>query len=246
MDFVQRAKALMKATAKSGAVKILPLAAAVAMSMGTANAAASFSANAIGLCQQGEQNGSLGITDLGTVGGVTGLKIFNPSGGSCFASGEGIAVLNTGMVGSSGGTFDANLEQLLVSFEFTGTMLINSEVSADYTWNLTLSINGGDAFASTGDLVASDGELVTSANVGPLVVDMTGVAGQTFTDWSLFLQMTGPPDEGSTPFFIAVSIPENSIDINAVNPTVGDVPEPGTIGLMIAGGVALLIRRRMV
>lgn len=238
MDFVQRAKALIKSTAKSGALKILPLAAAVAMSMGSANAAATFNAgSAISLCE----NGTLGFTDLGTTGGVTGLKIFNPSGGTCSASGSGSAFLSVGATGSSGGTFDSNLEQLMVSFEFTGTMLINSEVSADYAWSLTLSINGGDAFGTT-DGVANDGETVT----GNLLVDMTPVAGQAFSSWALFLQMQREDPEGATPFFIAVNIPDNSIDITGVTPRVGDVPEPGTIGLMIAGGLAFLVRRRMV
>ena len=243
MDFVQRAKALIKSTAKSGALTILPLAAAVAMSMGSANAAATFNAgSAEGLCD----NGTLGFTDLGTTGGVTGIKIFNPSGGTCSASGSGSAFLSVGGVGTSGGgTFDANLEQLMVSFEFTGTMLINSEVSADYAWSLTLSINGGDAFGLI-DGVANDGELVSSANVGALVVDMTSVAGQAFNSWALILQMERNDPEGATPYFIAVNIPENSIDINGVTPRVGDVPEPGTIGLMIAGGLAFLVRRRMV
>lgn len=239
MDFVQRAKALIKSTAKSGALKILPLAAAVAMSMGSANAAATFNAgSAFALCE----NGTLGFTDLGTAGGVTGIKIFNPSGGTCSASGSGSAFLSVGATGTSGGgTFDSNLEQLMVSFEFTGTMLINSEVSADYAWSLTLSINGGDAFGQA-DGVANDGETVT----GNMLVDMTPVAGQSFTSWALILQMQREDPEGATPYFIAVNIPENSIDITGVTPTVGDVPEPGTIGLMIAGGLAFLVRRRMV
>jgi len=238
MDFVQRAKALIKSTAKSGALKILPLAAAAAMSMGSANAAATFDAgSAISLCQ----NGTLGFTDLGTTGGVTGIKIFNPSGGTCSASGVGTAELNVGAVGASGGgTFDANLEQLMVSFEFTGTMLINTEVSADYAWTLSLYINSGDAFGQA-DGVANDGELVS----GSFLVDMTAVAGQQLQSWALILQLLRD-DPGDTPYFIAVNIPDNSIDITGVTPRAGDVPEPGTIGLMIAGGLAFLVRRRMV
>ncbi|MBL8221125.1 MAG: PEP-CTERM sorting domain-containing protein [Bryobacterales bacterium] len=216
----------------------MPLAAAVAMSMGSANAAATFNAStAQDLCD----NGTLGFTDLGTTGGVTGIKVFSPSGGTCSASGSGSAFLSVGAAGLSGGTFDANLEQLLVSFEFTGTMLINSEVPADYAWTLSLFINSGDAFGTT-DGVANDGETVS----GSLLVDMTPVAGQSFDSWALILQMQREDPEGATPFFIAVNIPENSIDITGVTPTVGDVPEPGTIGLMIAGGLAFLVRRRMV
>lgn len=230
MDFVQRAKALIRSTAKSGALKILPLAAAAAMSMG----AATFDpGQAFSLCD----GDTLEFQSTGTVGGVTGIKIFNSSGGSCSASGNGSVFLSAGAGGFGSGTFDAALEQLEVTFEFIGYALI-SESPTDYEWRLAVDINSGGAF---GDIsgIANHLDLVSSS----LMIDVSGLAGQTLTQWTVLLELTKTDPEESF-IDLAVQIPQNSIDINGVAP-LADVPEPGTVMLMVAGGMAFLVRRRM-
>lgn len=236
MDFVQRAKALLRSTAKSGALKIMPLAAAAAMSMG----AATFDpGTAFSLCD----GDTMQFQSTGTVGGVTGIKIFNSSGGSCSTSGNATEVfLSAGAAGFGSGTFDAALQQLEITFEFIGSAFI-SESPTDYSWTLAVDINSGGAFNDiTG--VANSGELVSSATTGPLLIDMTNLAGQAFTTWSAILTLTkNNPEESFVD--LSVQIPQNSIDINGVTPLVEDVPEPGTVMLMVAGGMAFLVRRRM-
>ncbi len=235
MDFVQRAKALLRSTAKSGALKIMPLAAAAAMSMG----AATFDpGTAFSLCD----GDTMQFQSTGTVGGVTGIKIFNSSGGSCSASGIGDVILSAGAAGFGSGTFDAALQQLEITFEFIGSAFI-SESPTDYAWTLAVDINSGGAFNEISG-VANSGELVSSATTGPLLIDMTSLAGQAFTQWSALLTLTkSNPEESFVD--LSVQIPQNSIDINGVAPLVEDVPEPGTVMLMLAGGMAFLVRRRM-
>lgn len=228
MDFVQRAKALLKSTAKSGALKILPLAAAAAISMGTAHADATFATDGFTFCP----DGALSMTNTANIGGVTGVKLANASGSSCSAFGDAGASLSVGGSGSGIGTFPTNMTQLLVSYDFN----VVSQSSLFIDWSLDVTINGITQGTSGG---TSGGQVTGSFNF-----DLTqlGAAGQNFNDWSIFL-LASTFDEVSDS--LTITIPENSIDVDGVRGTVDEVPEPGTVGLVFVGGLAYLVRRRI-
>ncbi|MFN7936004.1 MAG: PEP-CTERM sorting domain-containing protein [Bryobacteraceae bacterium] len=244
MDFVQRAKALIKSTAKSGALKILPLAAAAALSMGSGQAAATFETGlAIPFCN----GGSLVLSNTANIGGVTGLKIANSSGGQCADAGIGSAFLSVGAAGSGSGVFDAALTQLAVTFDFTG-FATEGNNPTEFGWDLSVSINtsaGSVSGSAAGN--ASNGSVISSADnaIGPILIDMTSVQGADFLNWSVFLGISASAIEGEPLVTVGVQIPENSIDVNGVRTNVDNVPEPGTLALMFVGGMAYLVRRRM-
>ena len=229
MDFVQRAKALLKSTAKSGALKILPLAAAAAMSMGTAKADASFNAgSAFTFCADGTLNAS----DTANIGGVTGLKLANASGSSCSVFGDAGAFMTLGASGSGLGDFPTNMTQLLIGYDFNATSQSNLFIS----WSLDVTINGFQQSTSGG---TSGGQVTGTFNYE---LSDLGAPGATFSDWSVLLTVSTFDEIGDT---LTVTVPENSIDIDGIRGNVEDVPEPATVGLMFAGGLAFLVRRRM-
>ncbi|MBS1825660.1 MAG: PEP-CTERM sorting domain-containing protein [Acidobacteria bacterium] len=242
MDFVQRAKALIKSSAKSGALKILPLAAAAALSMGSGQAAATFeTGSAFPFCP----NGSLALSNTPDTGGVVGLKIANSSGGQCVDAGFGSAFISVGASGGGSGTFDAALTQLAVTFDFTGFATENG-LATEFVWDLLVQLNTSAGSVSGGNSGgAPNGSVISSADVGAILIDMTSVQGADFQSWSVLLSLSASAIEGEPTMVVAVQIPNNSIDINGVQTTVDPVPEPGTLALMFVGGVAYLVRRRM-
>lgn len=244
MDFVQRAKALIKSSAKSGALKILPLAAAAALSMGSAQAAATFeTGSAFSFCP----NGSLSLSNTANVGGVTGLKIANSSGGLCADTGIGSAFIAVGASGGGSGVFDANLTELAVTFDFTG-FASEGGSPTDFSWDLNVSINTSAGSVSGGNAGGgANGSVISSADnaIGPILIDMSSVQGADFLSWSVFLSISASAIEGEPLMAVGVQIPNNSIDVNGVRTAVDPVPEPGTLALMFVGGVAYLVRRRM-
>jgi len=244
MDFVQRAKALIKSTAKSGALKILPLAAAAALSMGSGQAAATFNTgSAFPFCP----NGALTLSNTAETGGVTGLKIANSSGGQCVDAGVGSAFISVGASGAGLGTFEATLSQLAVTFDFTGFATEGGNPT-EFGWDLAVTIDttAGSVSGSAAGSGFNSNVISSSDNaIGPILIDMTSVQGADFVSWSVFLGLTASAIEGEPEMIVGVQIPDNSIDINGVRTNVDDVPEPGTLALMFVGGVAYLVRRRM-
>ncbi|MBL8176720.1 MAG: PEP-CTERM sorting domain-containing protein [Bryobacterales bacterium] len=246
MDFVQRAKALIQSAASTGALKILPLAAAVAMSLpGTASAANFEAASAFGACE----GASVVLTALDPVAGITGLKM--STSGSCFASGPDDVFTSVVASGNGSGIFPNNVSQLAVTFEFTGFAFLD-ESPTDYDWTLTLLINQpaptdagllSDPVMAQKTGNAQSGQLVSSNTEGALMVDLGPLQGQAFENWSLSLLLAKTAPESFID--LSVDIPNNSIDINAVDPGTPGVPEPGTMGLLLLGGVAYLVRRRV-
>jgi hypothetical protein len=153
MDFVQRAKALLSKAARKGALQILPLAAAAALSVPSAHANVTFQADFADCV-----GGTMDVGTGSTIGGVTGIKLSTTSGSCHLDAQDSFAQLNVGASGSGIGDFPAGLTQLLVSFEFTPTSSSISEIA----WMLDLNINGF-GFETPPSGVTTSGTLVTGS-----------------------------------------------------------------------------------
>lgn len=223
MNFVLRAQALYRIV-----VRVLPLAVVAAMSIGSAHAAASFDVFAT-FCAAD----TLTVAPGATIDGVTGVKLT----GGCSDSGENGFTLLAGAFGQGSGELPAGMTQLMVTYDFTAV----TQSGFGYDWSVSASINNGlpDGAEAFVDGTAQSGDPVS----GSFFVDISGLASRTLSAWSLFISVSRFDE---VPDGVTITIPDagpvNSLDFNGT-PIVDEVPEPGTIGLILCGAALLGLSR---
>lgn len=242
MNYVSKAKELMLKTARTTALVIVPLAAAVSAQAGTVllpTGNAACSTNLSGSCSGGDVQ----LADLGS--GIAGVSLFMTNGSQTFffSSGSGVvldlALTASGLLGGSiaGGT------TLPVGWNFTLRSLSGSIGSWTLFFELG-SVLGASDYGSVG-VSGSGGGTFTSPlpTTTFLVVASGGIASGSKLFEEAVLRFNA-----STVFTLAdvtISVPPGgSFDFNSVAGT--STPEPATLGVMGAGLAFLgaLLRRR--
>jgi PEP-CTERM motif len=245
-NYVNKAKSLMMKTARTTALVIVPLAAAVSAHAGSialpesGNPTCSVS-GASGSCFSGDAQ----LADLGS--GIQGLSFFT-SGGSTqtlfmFTSGASLPVnMTMGDSGILGGTIVAGT-LIPVSWDFNMTPLSGSGTID--SWILTFGLGSSAGATNFGSASTSGGSIGSSGstiNGGPINLQVLSdlASGSTlFESVSLTMDVT-------TNLGVQVTVfNATSWDFNSV--AAASVPEPATTGLIGAGLAffgALLRRRR--
>jgi hypothetical protein len=243
MNYVSKAKELILKTARTTALVIVPLAAAVSAHAGTVllptgNAACSTNIPS-GSCPGGDTQ----LADLGS--GIAGVSLFMNSGSQTFffSSGSGagldLALTDSGVLGGSiaGGT------SLPVGWNFTLTSLSGSIGS----WTLTFELGstfGGSDYGSVGVSGSGAG---TFASPLPTTTFLTIASGGIASGSTLFEEaiLVFNASTGGSFADVEINVPKgSSFDFNSVPGT--STPEPATLGIMGAGLAFLgaMLRRR--
>jgi hypothetical protein len=253
VDYVARAKALLKKAGRSTVMVIVPLAAAVqAQANGiSALTTENFTCNTSGDGAPGSCSG--GAVQLPEVNGLQGVKLYT-SGAVVFSglsSGAGalqnmytsILTLSTSGVGT--GSFGS-------SFKMPAHYLFHLDAGGGasiMTWNVYLALRtggaGGGPMAVGYDPGRIEGDMDISFKNGFDLTKPHEVSAEITVEWEW-----NPPvckDEycGTAGGWISIEVPDKSIDFNRVPQ--GVVPEPSSYALMLAGLAALgwrLKRRR--
>ena len=232
MDFVARAKELVKQQVRSAALVIVPLAAATSAqavpflptpaipSLPTGNAScvpASGSCIAIADPLPNPGNGLLGVK-------------FYTSGSVAmpFQSGSGNASLDLSTSGLQSGSFSGDIP-LLYDFTLDGNNVGN--------WTLGVAVNQISAASHSVQVNGTGSGQFTGSSLLASVVLQSGLTTQVSMSLSVSY-------DGS----LTVNVPANSVDFNADAGNSG-VPEPSSatmvlIGSIAAGGFQLIRRRR--
>lgn len=243
-NYVSKAKSLMLKTARTTALVIVPLAAAVSAHAGSialpASGGPTCTLNVSGTCFASDSP----ETDLGS--GVQGLSFFT-SGGftqNIFSSGTGITISMTmADSGVLGGTI-APGTLIPVDWDFNMTPLSGS--GTINSWSLVFelgSVLGGNNFGSVGTSGGSIGSSGSTIIGGPinLAVASGGIASGATLFETVVLSMNVTTSLG-----VQVTVPNLSTwDFGST--AASAVPEPATTGLIGAGLAffgALLRRRR--
>lgn len=241
MDFVSRAKALLMSQARTAALVIMPLAAAVETQ------AAAFLPTGSPTCDAND-NGSAfscsgGAAPLPEYNGITGASLYT-SGPVFFFSG-GLAQLTLATSGFlnesiSGGSviplkFDFNLNAFSGASitDWTLTLSIIQSLQSDFQLN-TASVPGSAVITGTGSDPTSGTALLTVPAEGYLAEGFTIVSGQLDVNWGGFGTISIDVPAGSTFDF--------NLQID------NGVPEPATtglagLGLALAAGYRLIKRK---
>jgi hypothetical protein len=216
-NYVEKAKALIQKTARTTALIIVPLGAAVSAHATTVLPTSDFSCT---YTSNGESGGcSGGATQLAASGGVEGVGLYtdgpiylSTSSGSSTIT---LSTANYDLTGSlSGGTV------LPVSWDF----ILGATV--DPSWSLTFTIyNSGAAIGSF--TTSGSGPAGTISGSGDLSGLIYGGIEGCCNDIELQVQLT---TDGAS----SVDIP-SGLTMNFVPPATSTVPEPATTGLLAAG-----------
>jgi hypothetical protein len=234
IDYVARAKALIRSHARSAALVIAPLAAAVSAHAGsinlpTGNYTCSYTVDG---ASGGGGNCSGGAYTLAGSGSQIGGTRFYLSGGlDLGSSGGSILMTASGTVGQA----LASGTVIPVAWDFELTAL------TDPPWTLTYTL--GDITTSTilatGEFSGNNSGTVT--NTGMLTTTAASSSGDNI-GLKVLLTEAGDPEGGVD---VQVEIPHNgSLDFNPIGNS--SVPEPSTLGLLGSGlaGLGYLWRKR--
>jgi len=244
-NYVDKAKSLMLKTARTTALVIMPLAAAVSAHAGSivaSNSVAlpsgnvSCSTNVVsGSCQGGDMQ----LADLGS--GVQGLSFFTSGGfGQTFflSSGSGeIVQMTLADSGTLGGTIPAGT-MIPVAWNFTMAGFSGATIQS---WNLGFELGSLPGFTDYGAVSGSGtgGGTVSGSAILNVPGDISG--GNTLYETVLLSMTVDVAGFGG----VTVTVPNNtSWDFQSV--AASSVPEPASLGL-IGAGLAFfgaLIRRR--
>jgi len=234
-NYVNKAKDLILKTARTTALVIVPLAAAV-----TARGGAIAIPGGNPSCTTNIPSGSCAsidtqLADLGS--GIEGLSLFLSGGGEqgfqVFSSGSStllVTLLDFGTV--SGGSIPAGT-MIPLGYSFTAAMLSGGSIGS---WSVTFELGLSPGGSDYGQAIESGSGSGTFSGGGVLDVSPTIASGSTLYETAqLNLTVNGPG-------FVEVTIPgDGSFDFDSVP----SVPEPGSVGLIGAGLAFLgaLLRR---
>jgi hypothetical protein len=216
-NYVERAKSLMQKTARTTALVIVPLAAAVSAHAGAISALPTSNFSCVTIDNGASGGCSGGAVQLGASNGVAGVQLFT-TGSISFSNSGGELILSTnGDI--SGGTL------------LSGTTL-------PLAWDFILSPTGtsdliGWQLVFTLDVSGSPIGSFTTSGLGNGTITGTGslqTTADASTNVSLIGDLTWTGDSNADT--IDVSVPGgSSFDFNSP----GGVPEPASTGLVAAG-----------
>jgi PEP-CTERM motif len=243
---IERAKSFMQRKARVMALSVVPLASLVAVTAPSAHAGAVTTPLTLtpSSCTATATNNSGSCSELALAtgsDGMTGVKMF----GSAQANAGLILTQNVQGGLTSGvpltvdflvasGTTNNGQVPGAIPLAWNFTITDSDAVTADINWTLTYTLNStAVSFNSVGSVQAGT---FTGSTSG-----FAGLVGITITNYKIELSVTDSSVANGG--FLAVNIPQNSVDLNAIAGT----PEPGTFALMgsaLAGLGAFALRRR--
>jgi hypothetical protein len=237
-NYVARAKELMMKTARTTALVIVPLAAAVSAHAGAILPTASITCTTVDALGSGSC--TMGDSQQSSMSGITGVSFFTNSGPIGFnLSGSSTDI--TLKVGAGGNLSGGLTQNDPVSFLFNFNLQSGGSVSS---WDITMAF--GDAFNdySYGAFFDSgsggSGSLIPESGSGTIVIPSGGVASG-----SLFWETVTLSAVISGGSYLQISVPgAGTFDYSSI--AASSVPEPGSVGLMGSGLAFLgyLFRRR--
>lgn len=237
-NYVTRAKELMMKTARTTALVIVPLAAAVSAHGGAILPTSNLS------CSQTDAFGTVSCTSGASVeqaapeNGIQGVSFFSSNSLGFGLSGSSTAVtLEYGAGGPLSGDLNQNDP---VGFNFSFGLISGGSVAS---WQVTLEFGNALGDSSYGVFTASgsggSGANIPESGSGTLVVPNSVASGSTFWETAIINATI------SGGIFLQITVPGGTtLDFNSANAVAA--PEPGSIGLMGAGVALLgcLFRRR--
>jgi PEP-CTERM motif len=240
-NYVARAKALMMKTARTTALVIVPLAAAVSAHAGailpTSNLTCKFNDE---FTFSGSCNSSVGDTQAAALGGIQGVSFFTTDGPIGFSLSGSTTFVK--LIVGAGGPLSGNLTQNdPVGFSFSFNLPSGGSLT---TWQITMAFGNAFNDSSYGSFSMSgsgvSGSSTPESGSGTITIPSGGVAsGSTFWETTT---ITATSSGGS---FLNINVPSGgTFDYNSV--AASGVPEPGSVGL-IGSGLAFLgylFRRR--
>jgi hypothetical protein len=243
-NYVARAKALMMKTARTTALVIVPLAAAVSAHAGAIVASGAVLPTSNLTCTRVDGFGTGGCTmnDLQQTSqsGITGLSFYTGTGAVGFnLSGSSTAIqLKVG----AGGPLSGNLTQNdPVAFSFNFNLQSGGSVSS---WSILMAFGNAFGDSSYGSFGASgsggSGSFIPESGSGTLVIPSGGIASG-----STFWETTTINATISGGINLQINVPGGAtFDYNSA--AASSVPEPGSVGLLGSGLAFLgyLFRRR--
>ncbi len=225
MSFAEATKSFMRRKARLIAPTTILLASLVGITP-PANAGLILDPNGTDVCVVGTTNGTIQTGSACTAAqltlganGMTGVKMFGSATGT--ATSESALRVEFSISGGSANGGQLPSGGIPIYWNFS---IADSDVSADLSWNLSLSFNGGLVFPAS--ITATGDGSTISSSLTPLLASIPSV-----TSYALdFFVIDPSPTAGET---LTVTIFPTSIDINAVAAV---VPGPGPFALL---GIAL-------
>ena len=233
-NYVQKAKQLIQKTARTAALVIVPLAAAV-----NAHAITVVPALPTGNLTCQTPNGSCSGADaqLAAQNGIQGVKFYTNGFVDIFNAASGGGFLGLSSSGPLNGTI-AGGYQMPLFYDFT---LSGSGNTSGMNWTLMYSIQPLSGPSGSSTTVSGSGVGTFTSNTS-MTVPSGGFAPGNYTVQAHFTVIQVSPSLGTD---LSVNVPTSSFDFNAV--ALG-TPEPATGGIAIAGvaamGITLMRRRR--